>query len=252
MIGPRKPTEIADGTGAVCFMTHDEGDVLAARRLQAREYLIKNFIEPQHIDQESGTLTDEYDPYVESSRYFVIKFPDGEIAATSRQILFNPDKGEASFPVLASCDIYDDCRKYIESVGLENCVEISALAKDHRYSDMIATAQLYKEMWQHAVEQDGDDVLWLIAASPSLYRNLKMSFDGAVVQMGDITPYPGEEVIPAMINPRAAARMILDSLSKDGEALRRLRIGILRTYMEGLNRRYLTEDVRDDLRAIGI
>jgi hypothetical protein len=193
----------------VGYRTDDELEIAEARRLTAEFYLRRGFIQRQDIDELSGAIKPESDPYVDSSEYYVINGLDanGEprITATVRKILPDEELGWRSFPVMEYFEDFEDVyQKEILATGTERCVEISALARNPEASSELDALNLYKTIWQEAlgrqdtVEQED---LWLMAASPALFDTFSQYFNGAIKQVGPELPYPGQVAIPAIVRP---------------------------------------------------
>jgi hypothetical protein len=193
-----------------------------ARQLIATSYLKLGFIEPEHIDEE-GVLAEEHDPYMTHSEYYLIrKSVEGSeepiITSTIRKIIFNSEKGKESFPVMEHSDkFYPESQDQIEKVGLENCVEISALAKI-KTDDPMESLKLYRSMWQEALTRRGTDKeekLWIMASSPVLFDKFKIIFNGAVKRIGPNLDYPGQETIPALLDPVSGFIEIVESIKNN-------------------------------------
>lgn len=227
--------------------TDDPAEILVARQITATRYLEEGYITPDEVG-EDGIIID--DPYVNSSRYYVAKTAEGEVVATVREILYDPEKGEASFPVLAHKDELDpDVVADIEATGLEHCIEFSTLAKREDVDEM-ATLMLYRTMWQDAFSgQDKDDSqkIWLMAAKPALYRRFKMIFNGAIAKMGkdgQNLDYPGEAVTPAIMKPIEGLTALVGGVDEKPrqEAGRRLMVELL---IDGIDRSKLSEETQE-------
>lgn len=169
-----------------------------AKLLHSTVYLDRGFISKEDIDTR-GFIKAATDPHQHHSQYFIVceQVKGHEhVRITGRQIHAKKGKGFDSFPILQQAHIYPHVRERIHAYDPARCVEISGLAKI-RGTKVIATLLLYRIMWQYANARG--DKLWLMACSPSLYARLKRLFGPAIIQIGQRTPYKGEDVVPAML-----------------------------------------------------
>jgi hypothetical protein len=193
--------------------------IYQARRLTAEIYLKKGYITVDEIGLD-GTINKESDPYIEASDYYIAANDQSEVAATTRKIRYDSEKGEESFPVWKYKSQFDpDKVELVESLGLENSVEISALAKKaSKDTDGLAALRLYRALVQDALvpERDGQprEKVFLMALSPKLHGQLTTYFDGAIKRIGPNLDYPGEEVVPAIFQPLEGMVEVIDAAGR--------------------------------------
>lgn len=213
VVEPKLPAETA-------FAITDSQLITEARQLTAKIYLKKGFVTADDID-ESGAIKVSSDPYIGSSEYYIATNENSEIAATTRKIRFDAAKGEESFPVwLHKSEFYEDKVEHIESVGLDTCVEISALAKlSSKDPSGLSALHLYRSLIQDALRPDENgaprEKIFLMALSPRLHEQLSTYFDGAIKRIGPNLDYPGEEVVPAMFMPVEGMAELIDAANRE-------------------------------------
>lgn len=201
------------------FVTTDADIITQARKITAVAYLKKKYITAHQISHD-GTIDQKFDSYVNSSDYYVATNSEAEVAATTRKIRYDSDKGPDSFPVWTHRAVFDaDKVELIESLGLENCVEISALAKNYgKDPEGLAALRLYRSLIQDALVHDEEgnpqEKVFIMALSPNLYKQLTTYFDGAIKRIGPNLDYPGEEVVPAMMQPMEGMIEVIDATTK--------------------------------------
>jgi hypothetical protein len=230
------------------YIVDKPGHLRDAKRLHADVYLGRGFIEDHHVDK-AGAISLEADPHQQHSQYFVACEEVGKkeiVRVTARQIRAKKERGFDSFPILRHAHIYPEMRQRVYKFKPENCVEISGLAKQ-RGTTTVATLIVYRMMWFESLRRG--DKLWLMACSPSLFQRLKQLFGPNVVQMGERTPYVGEDVIPAMVVIDEA----LYYLHKNAQTLhptkRLLYRAVLRFFTDGLPVENFSSSKRARLRA---
>jgi hypothetical protein len=220
------PIEVAIAAPVELCAATDSPDLIhRARQLTTRRYLRRNFItEDEVVD---GII--ENDPPHEHSTYYVLRNESAnqepEVVATLRKIHWSSMRGEASFPVWEHKDELDpEAVEQIEEIGLDRCVEISALVKDPKLdADGMAAFKLYRSVFQDSLKAraDGDrEDVFLMAANPMLFQVFKSSFNGYVKRIGPDLDYPGQEAVPAMMRPRdgmidALRRMAAEDINNE-------------------------------------
>lgn len=214
------PEQVRPVIEAGAYMVKDRATIDEARRLTANVYLKRGFIDSKEIG-EDGTITPEFDPYIDSSSYYIVANEESQIVATTRKIRYDETKGEESFPVWKSKELFDKAAvDEIESIGLENCVEISALAKELALdTDNLAALKAYRSIFQDAINKkeatDTQETVFLMALSPKLFEQFKIIFKSGLKKIGPSLDYPGEEVIPAIIKPVEGIVETIDSISDE-------------------------------------
>lgn len=199
------------------YQIQDPEIIHLARQLTARSYLKSGFVNLDDIDSD-GVIVPEADPYVDSSDYYIVANKDSQIVATTRKIRFTKTKGEDSFPVWRHKAVFDqDAVAEIESIGLKNCVEISALSKESELdTDKMAALRLYRSIVHDALIKNSakggsNEQVFLMASSPRLHTQLTALFDGGIRQIGPPLDYPGEEVIPATFHPEEGMVKVIEA-----------------------------------------
>ena len=230
--------------------------IRAARELTTREYLKKGYISQADIGQE-GVISEEFDPYIEDSYYYVVMDDDGKVAATTRKIVFNPDKQERSFPVWAHKNkLYPEYVDEIEAIGLDRCVEISALAKDKlRDTNKTATLELYRSLYQDAISLESptgvDEKAFLMALNPALYEQFKSIFGGGLERIGPNLDYPGEEVVPAILRTVEGSVGVINEAGRPDNDSAEAQSFVVRYMLEGCSADTLDPMVLDALEQNG-
>lgn len=258
--------KIADGTRGnfdveneeICvgeaFLTHDSDIVSRARQLTATFYLKRGFIQPTDVDAISGVMTEGADPHNEKSEYYVVtgmnEMGMKDVSATVRKILYDPEKGSESFPVMQYFDQFKpEFQKEINEVGLDRCVEISALARDPNASNELDALNLYKTIWQDALLRQGTDQqedLWLMAASPALFNTFTEYFNGAIKKIGPELPYPGQVAIPAVVSPVEGFIDLVKNVDSDPIHAETRRF-VVEFMLNGLDKDKLTDEIKQIL-----
>lgn len=216
---PQSTPEQISLPASSALITDSPAVISEARQLTAEVYLRKGYITVDQIGADA-TISEEFDPYVTDSEYYVATNEASEIAATTRKIRFNADKGPDSFPVWKHRGLFDkDKVDLIEAAGLENCVEISALAKkSSKDKEGLGALRLYRTLIQEALEVKGEgepkEKAFIMALRPKLYSKLTTYFDGAIKRIGPNLDYPGEEVVPAMMQPLEGMVEVIDAVSR--------------------------------------
>ena len=200
----------------------DSNLIKLARQLTARSYLKSGFVSQDQVG-EDGVILPEEDPFVDSSDYYVVVNDDSQIIATTRKIHFTTEKADDSFPVWRYRTKLDQEKvEEIENIGLENCVEISALSKEPGLDkNKDAALLLYKKIVQDALKKNNSvgvdkEEVFLMASSPKLHSQLTALFNGGIRQIGPKLDYPGEEVIPAIFKPEEGMISVIQS-ANDGD-----------------------------------
>lgn len=235
----------------------DPEQIEQARRLTAEVYLAKGYITEDHVG-ENGTIMAEHDTYIGHSDYYVTTNEDGQIVATTRKIRYDRSKGRDSFPVFAQrSKLNSGWASHIQHhVGLENCVEISALAKDRALdTDKLASLRTYKKLIQDAYldRHDGSsEKLFLMAASPKLYSQLSALFKGGIKQIGPELQYPGEEVIPAIFRPVESIVSTIKSANDPENPDAEMNRFVVDFVLEGLKEEQIPQPIKDTLAETGL
>lgn len=183
------------GKYTVSIAEDGTADLLEAKKLHAKEYLSRNFIE--HTDILNEIIHEESDPHQKHAVYFVVKNRQ-KVVGVARQIIY---KGSGpmheSFPVLDKAKISQRSRTKIERQHPHKIVEISALVKARSESSIVPIV-LYRSMWQYSRQNNHD--FWVMACDVRLYQRLKILFGPAIVKIGNRTSYKGGDVIPAALH----------------------------------------------------
>ncbi|HEV2412855.1 MAG TPA: hypothetical protein VGS28_03550 [Candidatus Saccharimonadales bacterium] len=209
----------------------DRADYIeSARRLQAEVYLKRNFVAPSDI--EGGVLSSKADPYAHHSQYFVvIDRHTKEIVATARQIRADKKKGISSFPIVGHVNLYIRAQHMLSKHRPEECVEISALAKQYNASSF-APLLLYRAMWHHSLVER--DKIWFMACDPRLYERLRLLFGPAIQKAGPVTAYPGADVVPAILKVGSSLRELERALRKEPHSETKVRRRAIQFLLHGL------------------
>lgn len=212
-------------------ITVDHSEKHKARQLHASVYLRKGFVDNWEVT-EDGVIHDDHDPHHHHSRYFTIKKSSSkdEVLATARQITTATGRF-SDLPMYKHSRITEEARDKINLFSPKKTVEISALVK-HGSVSPYATLLLYRLMWQYSYK-NGDE-LWLMACSPELYRRLKFLFGETIVQIGERTPYKGEDVIPVMLEVKKSVEHLKSSLRSRNLINRSLKRNMLKFFLEGM------------------
>jgi hypothetical protein len=227
-----------------------------ARSLTAREYLRKGFINDDEVGPD-GTISADNDPYMSSSIYYVVANEEHEIVATTRKIVFDKEAGETSFPVWAHKDVFDpEIVEEVEAIGLDRCVEISALAKDkQKDADNMATLKLYRSLYQDAIMENSPsgvkEEVFLMALSPQLYEQFSTFFGSALQRMGPDLEYPGEEVVPALLRTKQGSLDIIRAAKDENNPTANVQEFVVHYMLDGCSSDTLDPVILDELSENG-
>jgi hypothetical protein len=90
-----------------------------------------------------------------------------------------------------------------------------------------------------------------MACDVRLYERLKVLFGPALKKIGNQTPYPGGDVIPAVLFPQDALAALLDD-QPINPITRRLRHQVIRFLLEGISLDHLDRKTVAKLHRLGI
>jgi|JI10StandDraft_1071094.scaffolds.fasta_scaffold17264_2 hypothetical protein len=235
--------------GQSCFVTTNPKLIHEARRLTAKEYLRRGFVTEEEIGPD-GTIIEEADPYKEHSTYFVKLTESGEVAATLRAIRYDEAKGEGSFPILEHKEELDEGYvKKIETIGLENMVEVSALVRNKALDKKgTAALELYKQLMIHSWAQDktGDGTL-IMSCNPVLFKAFQLLFDGSMQRIGPDIDLPGQEAIPAMFELRDGSMNVINISMDKGNPYRGLHKAVVEYFFLGTDSKKIDKPIVDSL-----
>jgi hypothetical protein len=237
-----------------CFSTDDPELILKARRLMADVYLKRDFITHSDINDD-GVLTEESDPYGSHSTYYVV-VPKNQktVLATIRLIQYDPEKGEGSFPVLKYKKNFDPRGlEGLASVGPENLVEVSALAREkHLTASGTAALMLYKRIFIDACYDDENGKKSLImACNPMLYKNFRLLFGDSFTRLGPDLPYPGQPASPAILRTKDGTVGIARASRDKKNPYRGVQEGVVRYFGAGAKANLLSDEILAALDAYG-
>lgn len=228
-------------------------EVRAARALVARIYVQEGYLEPSHL-LDDGVPRDDVDPYYAHSVYFgVSHFPSMDpLIAVSRIVLYHPDKGRESFPMLAGMDLDEEFAQTVDAADLTTWAEVGAMAKVPG-ATVQAPNLLYRHMWHRAV-RDGHTV-WLFAADQRVSRTLQNLFGEEVTLVGPRQHFMGSPTDPMVMRPPTSADWIAKEAAKsrdDDSMVAQLVRLALAFFLEGLEPSYFTEEQLDRFEAGGV
>lgn len=237
-----------------CFATDDPELILQARQLMAAVYLKRDFITQSELDDD-GVLTEENDPHGSHSTYYVV-VPKNQktVLATVRIINYDPQKGESSFPVLKhKADFDPQARQVLASVGTENFVEVSALARDKDLAaPTTAALMLYKKIFIDACYDDPNGKKSLImACNPVLFKTFSLLFGESFMRLGPDLPYPGQVACPAILPARAASINIARASRDKKNPYRGVQEGVVQYFGAGANANLLSDEILSALDFYG-
>lgn len=216
---------------------YDEELIVQAKKLHAGVYLDRGFISPDHVDAE-GIMKIGHDPHQNHSIYFVVS-ENSEIGhpiiATARQIAATNELGFDSFPILEQARLFPKEKQRIKRGLPQDYVEISGLAKAYGVSSM-APLFLYRAMWHYSLKTE--QKYWLMACDVRLYKRLKLLFGPSIRQIGDVTPYMGGDVIPAILDVPSSLAVLSNAMPIVNPINRRIRRAILLFFLEGVESKH--------------
>lgn len=196
-----------------CVIANPDDRLLSeAKRLHATVYLRRGFVETQDIAPE-GHLSPDADPYQAHATYFVVvrkDDPNIPPLALARQINALPSLGLSSFPVLSQARIRREACTLLQSCNPAEIVEISALAKRHRVGPF-ASLLLYRAMLYHSMHGRRHRY-WIMALDVDVFRSLRYSFGDALRVIGEVTAYPGGDVVPLLLDVARAFSSLAEEI----------------------------------------
>jgi hypothetical protein len=237
-----------------CFSTDDPDLILQARQLMADVYLKRDFVSHSEITDE-GVLSEESDPYGSHSTYYVV-VPKNQktVLATVRIIHYDIQKDENSFPVMKHKQDFDpQALEVLESAGIENLVEVSALARDKKLAASgTAALMLYKKIFVDACYDDDNGQKSLImACNPVLFKTFSLLFGDSFMRLGPDLPYPGQVACPAILPVRAASINIAKASRDKKNPYRGVQEGVVQYFGAGANAHRLSEEILSALDTYG-
>jgi hypothetical protein len=237
-----------------CFSTDDPELILKARQLMAQVYLKRDFITAEEITDE-GVLSAESDPHGSHSTYYVV-VPKNQrtVLATVRIIHYDAAKGEDSFPVMKYKQMLDPAAlEVLASVGAQNLVEVSALARDkHLAASNTATLMLYKRIFMDACYDDANGKKSLImATNPMLFTYFGLLFGDAFMRLGPDLPYPGQPASPAILQVQDGTIHIAKASRDKKNPYRKVQEGVVNYFGAGANANLLSEVIPSALVTYG-
>lgn len=220
--------------------------LVAAKKLHADVYLYRKFITEK--DVKDGFIKAQLDPYSNHSQYFVVLDKKNKnIIATARQIQVRGAKGHDSFAMMLHTPLYMRAQRAIRRYAPEDCVEISGLAK-YRGVSKLAPLLLYRQMWQHSIENHHK--LWLLACDVKLFLRLKLLFGPAIQRAGPVTFYLGSDVVPAMLKIDSSIRAMHKAILRANAFERPLRYRVARFILKDVPTSILSPQEAKALEAI--
>ncbi len=200
----------------VCKIAKSHGEVMSARRLQARVYLEKGNIRKDQITKD-GVLDEKTDSYYNQSTYFIVKDlrhkSSGVVLAASRQINHIEGMGFDAFQIFKKVKIDDAGKNFVSRFDPERTVEISGLVKK-RGQPLILPMYLYRQMWRYSVQRNHH--LWIMVITDHLYYRLKHMFGSVIREIGpkQALPHSNNFVVPSALE----INRVMDILQAERES----------------------------------
>jgi hypothetical protein len=141
----------------------------------------------------------------------------------------------------------------LASVGSENLVEVSALARDkHLAASGTAALMLYKRIFIDALYQHENGKKSLImACNPMLYKDFCLLFGESFTRLGPDLPYPGQPASPAILST-ADGTVNIAKVSRDRKnPYRGVQEGVVNYFGAGANADLLSDEILSALETYG-
>lgn len=251
---PQYERPLVPASGEVaCGKTTDPLLIHQARRLVARIYAERGFIQPEAITDD-GTIDERYDPDQRNADYYVVVDHSDTVIATARTIRHDETRARDSFPLLRDHidELDPDVIDRLENEhGWENVKELSGLARD-RTADpkKLAATQLYKAMFLDAwKENDGHEQVFIMACNPGLRTTLGQLFGSSIEQLGPALDYPGQPAEPVMFATRSGAVETIERSRDKKNPYRKLHQQVVEFFLHGEGASTLDSHIIDALRA---
>ena len=223
----------------------------------ASRYNDEHYISKDDIDDVTGFMNDEIDPYYGNSEYFWTLDGEGRVEATIRVITYPHHEGEGwEFPLQKAFELDDEVRQYIEDFSAtspERIIEISGLAERYRANEL-ASLDMYRRFWQHS-KRSGYD-LCLISADERLDKKLSTLFGDAIRQVGESKFMMGSQTVPSILLPnscvQAMSDIYVDKLEKEGQQAADMYRAVFRYLIDGLEPTYFSDEEKNNMRRMDV
>jgi hypothetical protein len=170
----------------------EESEILAARRLQAEEYVRVGYVPASAVTDE-GTLNPVVDPWVPYSDHFGAFDGDGVLRATARVI---SNRVAARLPTLLLPTVDPVLRDRLEAFPPGALGEIAALARDRAAGREFPRA-LFRAMWLFALESGL--AVYVLSVDVLVLRTLRAMDPGLFRLAGRESPAPVRPVYPVWL-----------------------------------------------------
>jgi hypothetical protein len=167
----------------------EPGDILAARRLQAAEYVRAGYVAESALAAD-GTLRAVADPWAPHAVYFGAFDEEGAVRATSRVL---PNDAGLRLPTLQLPTIDPAVRRRLEQVRPGRLGEISALARQRDAGAEYPRA-VFRQMWRFALEHGVET--YVLCVDALVLRTLRAMDHHLFRVAGPASPAPVRPVFP--------------------------------------------------------
>jgi hypothetical protein len=171
----------------------DGAEILAARRLQAREYVRVGYVAASALTDE-GTVNSRVDPWVPYSSYFGAFDAQGALRATCRVI---SNAAPMRLPTLELPTFDPTLRDHFEAYPVGALAEIAALARDPRVGAEFPRALFYA-LWLYAVERGVST--YVLCVDVLVLRTLRTMDHELFRVVGPQAPAPVRPVFPVWVD----------------------------------------------------
>jgi hypothetical protein len=170
-----------------------EAEILAARRLQAREYVRAGYVSESALTDE-GTLNSATDPWVPYSSHFGAFDGQGILRATCRLI---SNAAPKRLPTLGLPTFDGVLRARFEGYSPGALAEIAALARHPRVGPEFPRA-LFRSLWLFAVERGV--AAYVLSVDVLVLRTLRAMSHELFRVVGPQAPAPVRPVFPVWVD----------------------------------------------------
>ena len=220
-------------------------EVLAARRLHAKEFIRRGFLTEDDID-DTGCIRASRDEYHRHSIYYVVENASNQqIVGASRQILGTPEKGYFSFQVMKHVDLFPKALATVKSRQLTEICELSGVVKE-RGQPTIVPLLLYRTMWHQSLLMGHE--LWLMLINDKAYQPIQKLFGRMLIRVGPPLMYWSTRVYPCTVRTSQALDALIEESRSAGSAIEQYRARLLVRFMiDGLDLELLGPATRREL-----
>lgn len=143
--------------------------------------------------QEVGFIKDdEDDPYVDSSKYFIVQTADTlEVVGVTRLIY----KALEDLPTIRNFDIFEEQLEKLAQLDSNKYAEVSAFTKMPKHDVGLG---LIRTIFKYSMENDLSH--WICCVDERVYRYLNRIFKFPFEVIGEPTVYLGSKSIPCMLD----------------------------------------------------